>query len=413
MAYGAGLAASEEAGLFGFPSIRGAQNVVVGNGDVAVRSTEDAPAVALMEFVAGPKAGDALAGLGGFLPPNRRVNLTFYPDDASRQPHERGSMPTPFDSTSPIFSPPSSAVRRVRGCGASCRSFSWTPVTSTGRLDSSKPPPRGPSTGRPSHSPGSRQRDRRVLFASECGQRTVACHAGSEPEMGDGEVNERVLVVEDDRSVRETVTLLLERAALRVTSVDDGRQALEQLSRYTFDLVLLDVMLPVVDGFKVCREIREESQIPIVMLTARADTADVVAGLELGADDYLTKPFQGPELVARVRAALRRRDSDPLAPRIQIQDLDIDASGFRLTQAGRPVELTATEFRLLVELATNAERVVSREGLLQRVWGYDYLGDSRLVDMAVKRLRDKLGDDPRHPRYITTVRGAGYRLDAG
>ncbi len=226
-------------------------------------------------------------------------------------------------------------------------------------------------------------------------------------------MNEWVLVVEDDRSVRETVTLLLERAALRVTSVDDGRQALDELRRHPFDLVLLDVMLPVVDGFTVCREIRKESQIPIVMLTARADTADVVAGLELGADDYLTKPFQGPELVARVRAALRRRDTDPLAPRIQIQDLDIDASGFRLIQAGRPVDLTATEFRLLVELATNAERVVSREGLLQRVWGYDYLGDSRLVDMAVKRLRDKLGDDPRHPRYITTVRGAGYRIDAG
>jgi len=226
-------------------------------------------------------------------------------------------------------------------------------------------------------------------------------------------MNEQVLVVEDDRSVRETVTLLLERAALRVAAVDDGRQALERLRQHPFDLVLLDVMLPVVDGFRVCREIREESQIPIVMLTARADTADVVAGLELGADDYLTKPFQGPELVARVRAALRRRDTDPLAPRIRIQDLDIDASGFRLTQAGRPVELTATEFRLLVELATNAERVVSREVLLQRVWGYDYLGDSRLVDMAVKRLRDKLGDDPRHPRYITTVRGAGYRLDAG
>lgn len=226
-------------------------------------------------------------------------------------------------------------------------------------------------------------------------------------------MNEQVLVVEDDRSVRETVTLLLERAALRVAAVDDGREALERLRQHPFDLVLLDVMLPVVDGFTVCREIREESQIPIVMLTARADTADVVAGLELGADDYLTKPFQGPELVARVRAALRRRDTDPLAPRLRIQDLDIDASGFRLTQAGRPVELTATEFRLLVELATNAERVVSREVLLQRVWGYDYLGDSRLVDMAVKRLRDKLGDDPRHPRYITTVRGAGYRLDAG
>jgi two-component system, OmpR family, response regulator MtrA len=224
-------------------------------------------------------------------------------------------------------------------------------------------------------------------------------------------VYERVLVVEDDRSVRETVTLLLERAGLRVTTADDGRQALEQLGQRDFDIVLLDLMLPVVDGFQVCRSIRENSQIPIVMLTARADTADVVAGLECGADDYVTKPFQGPELLARIRAALRRRDADPLVPRMQVRDLDIDASGFRLTQSGRPVELTATEFRLLVELARNAEQVISREALLQRVWGYDYLGDSRLVDMAVKRLRDKLGDDPREPRYITTVRGAGYRLD--
>jgi len=223
-------------------------------------------------------------------------------------------------------------------------------------------------------------------------------------------VYERVLVVEDDRSVRETVTLLLERAGLRVTAVDDGHRALEMFSENSFDLVLLDVMLPSVDGFQVCREIRQASRIPIVMLTARSDTADVVAGLELGADDYLTKPFQGAELVARVRAALRRQSADPPLPRLQIHDLDIDAPGFRLTQSGRPVELTATEFRLLVELARNAERVVSREELLQRVWGYDYLGDSRLVDMAVKRLRDKLGDDPREPRYITTVRGAGYRL---
>jgi DNA-binding response OmpR family regulator len=205
--------------------------------------------------------------------------------------------------------------------------------------------------------------------------------------------------------------LLLERAGLRVTTADDGRQALEQLGQRDFDIVLLDLMLPVVDGFQVCRSIRENSQIPIVMLTARADTADVVAGLECGADDYVTKPFQGPELLARIRAALRRRDADPLVPRMQVRDLDIDASGFRLTQSGRPVELTATEFRLLVELARNAEQVISREALLQRVWGYDYLGDSRLVDMAVKRLRDKLGDDPREPRYITTVRGAGYRLD--
>ena len=223
-------------------------------------------------------------------------------------------------------------------------------------------------------------------------------------------MHERVLVVEDDRSVRETATLLLEKAGLRVTAVGDGRHALEQVAAHRFDLVLLDVMLPTVDGFEVCRTIRRDSQIPIVMLTARSDIADVVAGLELGADDYLTKPFQPAELLARVRAALRRPTADESTARLQIQDLDIDPPGFRVTQSGRPVDLTATEFRLLVELARTAERVVSREALLERVWGYDYLGDSRLVDMAVKRLRDKLGDDARDPRYITTVRGAGYRL---
>lgn len=224
-------------------------------------------------------------------------------------------------------------------------------------------------------------------------------------------MHERVLVVEDDRTVRETATLLLERAGLRVCAVGDGKVALDTLAREEFDLVLLDVMLPSLDGFEVCRAIRRESQLPIVMLTARTDTADIVAGLELGADDYVTKPFKGPELVARVRAALRRRESDRVASILAVADLEIDTSAFQLRQSGTPVELTATEFRLLVELATTPGRVFSREVLLERVWGYDYLGDSRLVDMAVKRLRDKLGDDPRSPRYVTTVRGVGYRLD--
>ena len=223
-------------------------------------------------------------------------------------------------------------------------------------------------------------------------------------------MNERVLVVEDDRSVRETATLLLERAGLRVTAVADGRQALEEVAAHRFDLIVLDLMLPFVDGFEVCRTIRRDSQVPIVMLTARSDTADVVTGLELGADDYLTKPFQAAELLARIRAALRRPTADGSTARLQVQDLDIDAAGFRVSQSGRAVDLTATEFRLLVELARSGERVVSREELLERVWGYDYLGDSRLVDMAIKRLRDKLGDDAREPRYIMTVRGAGYRL---
>ena len=224
-------------------------------------------------------------------------------------------------------------------------------------------------------------------------------------------MEERVLVVEDDRTVRETARLLLERAGLRVCAVEDGKDAVDAVARERFDLVLLDVMLPSLDGFDVCRAIRRESQIPIVMLTARADSVDVVTGLELGADDYVTKPFNGSELVARVRAALRRRTADPVPSRLAVADLDIDPSAFRVEQSGRLVELTATEFRLLVELATVPGRVLTRELLLERVWGYDYLGDSRLVDMAVKRLRDKLDDDPRCPRYIATVRGVGYRFE--
>ena len=225
-------------------------------------------------------------------------------------------------------------------------------------------------------------------------------------------MDERVLVVEDDPTVRETATLLLERAGLRVTGVGDGAEAVDTVAANHFDLVLLDLMLPSLDGFEVCRAIRRESQVPIVMLTARTDTVDVVTGLELGADDYVTKPFKGPELVARVRAALRRRTVLADVPVIQIADLEIDTSAFRVKQSGRPVELTATEFRLLVELAGSPGRVFSRERLLERVWGYDYLGDSRLVDMALKRLRDKLGDDARDPRYVATVRGAGYRFEA-
>ncbi len=225
-------------------------------------------------------------------------------------------------------------------------------------------------------------------------------------------MDEHVLVVEDDRTVRETASLFLERAGLRVSAVEDGMEAVRTVHREHFDLVLLDIMLPSLDGFEVCRAIRRDSQVPIVMLTARTDTADIVAGLELGADDYVTKPFKGPELVARVRAALRRRTSDREPSRLSVADLEIDTAAFRLEQAGRPVELTATEFRLLVELAAAAGTVLTREVLLERVWGYDYLGDSRLVDMAVKRLRNKLGDDPRHPKYVGTVRGVGYRLEA-
>lgn len=233
---------------------------------------------------------------------------------------------------------------------------------------------------------------------------------GGDPSGGPA-LNERILFVEDDDSLRETAALVLERVGFCVTAVEDGEQALEVFRSGRFDLVLLDVMLPSVDGFDVCREIRRSSSTPIVMLTARTHTADVVAGLELGADDYLTKPFEGPELIARVRAALRRGTADTEVQVLRSGGLEIDAAGLRAVQDGTTLHLTATEFRLLLELVRRRGRVLTREFLLETVWGYDYLGDSRLVDMAVKRVRDKLGDDARSPRYITTVRGAGYRFD--
>ena len=221
----------------------------------------------------------------------------------------------------------------------------------------------------------------------------------------------QVLLVEDDASVRESTALLLERAGFKVTAMADGREALELLSRRRFDVVVLDILLPGVDGLEVCRELRRDSQIPIVMLTAKADTSDVVAGLELGADDYVTKPFEGVELIARVRAVVRRATSEDQSPVLNIRGLEIDPGAFSVHREGEQIDLTATEFRLLHELARNRGQVLTREVLLERVWGYDYLGDSRLVDMALKRLRDKLGDDPKNPLFITTVRGVGYRFE--
>jgi two-component system, OmpR family, response regulator MtrA len=224
-------------------------------------------------------------------------------------------------------------------------------------------------------------------------------------------MDERILVVEDDRSIRETLTLGLEAAAFRITSCADGREGLLRFRRDPFDLVLLDVMLPSLDGFDVCREIRRDSRVPIVMLTARTETSAVVTGLELGADDYVTKPFEMPELIARLRAVLRRTSAEPDDPILTVGDLEIDPAAFAVRKRGRDLAVTATEFRLLVELARNPGRVLSRAVLLQRVWDYEYLGDSRLVDVAVQRLRARIEDDPAHPSILTTVRGVGYRME--
>jgi two-component system, OmpR family, response regulator MtrA len=226
-------------------------------------------------------------------------------------------------------------------------------------------------------------------------------------------VDEHLLLVEDDSSIREVAQLGLEQAGYRVTASGDGREGLVQFRQGAFDLVVLDVMLPSLDGFEVCREIRKESRTPIVMLTARSDLHDVVVGLELGADDYVTKPFELPELVARIKAVLRRSAAEPGDSVISVDGLEIDPAAFTVRRGAEEIPLTATEFKLLLELARRPKQVFTRELLLELVWNYDYLGDSRLVDAAVQRLRAKIEADPKEPKLIRTVRGVGYRFDAG
>jgi two-component system response regulator MtrA len=225
-------------------------------------------------------------------------------------------------------------------------------------------------------------------------------------------VDERLLLIEDDASIREIVSIGLKAAGFRVVTAVDGQQGLASARSGGFDAVILDVMLPLLDGFEVCREIRKFSRIPVVMLTARTDLIDVVVGLESGADDYVKKPFELPELTARLRAVLRRAAApageDSL---IAVGRLQIDPAGFTVRRDGVELTLTATEFRLLVELAKRPGQVFTRELLLQRVWDYEYLGESHLVDVAIQRLRAKVEDDPSRPVLIKTVRGAGYRLD--
>ncbi|WP_145228205.1 MtrAB system response regulator MtrA [Rudaeicoccus suwonensis] len=218
----------------------------------------------------------------------------------------------------------------------------------------------------------------------------------------------RVLVVDDDPSLAEMLGIILRNEGLDVSHCADGGQAMYAFREHKPDVVLLDVMLPGMDGIEVCRRIRAESTVPIVMLTARTDTIDVVGGLESGADDYITKPFKPQELVARVRARLRRGD-EPDSELMELGDLTIDVTGHSVKRHGVPISLTPLEFDLLVALGRKPWQVFSRESLLEQVWGYRHAGDTRLVNVHVQRLRSKVERDPENPEIVLTVRGVGYK----
>jgi two-component system response regulator RegX3 len=226
-----------------------------------------------------------------------------------------------------------------------------------------------------------------------------------------------ILVVEDEESFVEALVVGLEREGFRVAVARDGAEALERFEQVDPDLVLLDLMLPRISGIDVCRQIRTHSSVPIIMVTAKSSEIDTVVGLEVGADDYVTKPYRLRELVARMRAALRRSAAgagnalDEEGSTFEVGDVRLDASRHEVRVRGREVSLPLKEFELLEALLANAGRVLSRDTLIDRVWGSDYVGDTKTLDVHVKRLRGKIEDDPSHPVRITTIRGLGYKFE--
>jgi DNA-binding response OmpR family regulator len=223
-------------------------------------------------------------------------------------------------------------------------------------------------------------------------------------------VSTRILLVEDDERIRASMRLGLEEEGYEVEEAASGEIAIERFLEQPPDVVLIDLMLPGMDGFECCRQIRRTSTVPVIVVTARTDTHDVVAGLEAGADDYVTKPFVAKELSARIRALLRRVRTLDEPSTLTFGDVEVSPEEGMVRRDGVEVHCTRTEFRLLCELAANPGKVLSREQLLDRVWGYDYFGDGRLVDVHVRRLRTKIEQDPANPRHILTVRGMGYKL---
>jgi DNA-binding response OmpR family regulator len=223
---------------------------------------------------------------------------------------------------------------------------------------------------------------------------------------------ETVLVVDDEPTIRDVVVQYLRREGYATLEAGDGDAARELLEREWPNLVVLDLMLPGTDGLALCRWIRDRSQLPVIMLTARGEEADRIVGLELGADDYVTKPFSPRELVARVRSVLRRgtEANDRPDERVRIGDIEIDAAAREVRKRGSVLKLTAREFELLWFFARHPRRVFSRDQLMSRVWGYEPAFDSGTITVHVRRLREKIEDEPAHPRYIETVWGVGYRL---
>lgn len=224
----------------------------------------------------------------------------------------------------------------------------------------------------------------------------------------------KILIIDDEVAVRDLLSMLLKRDGYDIKTANDGKSALSLVKSFHPDLILLDLMLPDIEGHEVCKKIRQDYHIPIIMLTAKGDTIDKVLGLEFGADDYITKPFDNRELLARIKALLRRSNigqcSEETREVIKYLKIEINFLNKRVIKNGTPVNLTPREFQLLEVLAKNSNRVYSRQDLMERAWGYDYIGDSRAVDINITRLRKKLEDNSNEPKYIITVYGFGYKF---
>jgi DNA-binding response OmpR family regulator len=224
-------------------------------------------------------------------------------------------------------------------------------------------------------------------------------------------MSSKILVVDDEKSMVEIIKYSLEKAGYVVSEAYDGKEAIDKARAWKPDLIVLDVMLPIIDGYEVCKQLSTEMQMPIIMVTAKDEEFDKVIGLELGADDYLTKPFSPRELVARVRAHLRRFNRTPheeIHEEKVFLDLTVNQNRREVFLSGKKIDLTPREFDLLAYLIEHKDRVITREVLLDHVWGYDYYGDSRIVNVTIARLREKIEKDPSNPRYIVTHRGVGY-----